>query len=68
MSRLQKKLIKMALKQHKTILPCGDKKSLEECFTQHEDTMLFWFNTHDKTTKIITINKKDIQKKEKIPA
>jgi len=54
--RLEKKMIKEAVRKHRRIYPCADKKALEECFTRHENRLLFWFNTEEKTTHVVAAN------------
>jgi len=41
-------LIERARRRCGTILPCGNRKMLEQCFTRLPDgTLSFWFNTPD---------------------
>lgn len=47
-------LIEKARMKYKRIFPCGDKKSLSECFTKEEDELIFWFNTEDDSTRVVT--------------
>ena len=56
MNEIKKTLINRARMQFKQIFPCSTKKSLRECFTIEEDLMIFWFNTEDETTHILTQN------------
>ena len=53
MNRIKQHLIKKARDTHKHIFPCMGKASLAECFTSHEDKLLFWFNTVDQSTHMI---------------
>jgi hypothetical protein len=53
MSELQQKMIDEAVREHKRIYPCTNKKDLSECFTRQGDKLLFWFNTEDRTTHVI---------------
>lgn len=53
----KKALIKKAKSKYKRIFPCGDKKTLSECFTEEDDELIFWFNTEDDSTRVLT--KKD---------
>jgi hypothetical protein len=56
MNEIKKTLINRAKMQFKLIFPCSPKKSLRECFTIEENLMIFWFNTEDDTTHILTQN------------
>jgi hypothetical protein len=56
MNEIKQKLINRAKMQFKQIYPCSTKKRLKECFTIEDDLMIFWFNTEDETTHIITQN------------
>lgn len=49
-------LIDKAINMYGNILPCGNKQSLEDCFTMYYDKIryCFWFNTIiDKSTHMI---------------
>jgi hypothetical protein len=47
-------LIAKARKLYNNISPSGNRESLEQCFTRHENKILFWFNhEHDHSTKIL---------------
>lgn len=36
------------------ILPCGDRKSLEDCFSYMGNRLVFWFNTSgDNSTRMV---------------
>lgn len=54
MNEIKQNLINRAKKQYKTIYPCSTKKKLRDCFTVEENQMIFWFNTEDDTTHILT--------------
>jgi hypothetical protein len=54
MDRVQKRIIKRALRRHKHIYPCASKTSLGECFTSCKDRLVLWYNTADKTTHAIS--------------
>ncbi len=53
MSKREKKLIKRAIKDYKTIYPCGHFDEFSKCFTEIKDELVFWFNTEDGSTHII---------------
>lgn len=54
MNELKYEMISEATQSFAAIYPCGDKKTLEDCFTMNGDQLLFWFNTEDQSTHIIT--------------
>ncbi|MCL2182289.1 MAG: hypothetical protein FWB85_02320 [Chitinispirillia bacterium] len=53
MEQLKKSMIQRARRQYKQIYPCVPKRSLQECFTTYGDEVSFWFNTADKSTRLI---------------
>ncbi|MGM0443728.1 MAG: hypothetical protein ACQEQV_06025 [Fibrobacterota bacterium] len=50
MNETMTELIDMARKKYNSIKPCGGYNNLDECFTQEEGKLFFWFNTQDKST------------------
>jgi hypothetical protein len=50
MDQIRENLINQARRQFAAIYPCGVKKSLADCFTQHNNRIVFWFNTEDHST------------------
>jgi len=50
----EQRMIDEALKRHRKIYPCSDKTDLRQCFTRDEKHYLFWFNTEDNSTHVIT--------------
>jgi hypothetical protein len=54
MNELKTDMIAKATHDYDLIFPCGNKLSLEECFTTNGDQILFWFNTEDHSTHVIT--------------
>jgi hypothetical protein len=54
MNQLKQEMIRTARKRYQAIYPCASKKSLSECFTLEEDRIVFWFNTEDSTTHVLT--------------
>ena len=54
MEQLKRSMIRQARRQYKEIYPCGCKRSLAECFTTYGGQLSFWFNTADKSTRLIT--------------
>lgn len=54
MNELKNKLIITAQEIFKIIYPCGGKRDLNDCFTIIGNKLLFWFNTEDHSTHLIT--------------
>ncbi|MFP4241892.1 MAG: hypothetical protein ACLFQB_10825 [Chitinispirillaceae bacterium] len=54
MNELKDKIINQARERYKQIFPCANKEDLGECFTTENNTLMFWFNTEDKSTHLIT--------------
>lgn len=54
MERIKTIMIKEAKKKHKKIYPCPKNKDLDSCFTKNKDMLLFWYNTEDNSTHLIT--------------
>jgi hypothetical protein len=53
MNRLKRRLIRRAKETYKTIYPCGGRSSFSECFTLHDNKVLFWFDTEDHSTHVV---------------
>jgi hypothetical protein len=53
MNAIKKTMIKKAKSRFKKVLPCGQRRNLDECFTVEKDKVLFWFNTEDESTHVI---------------
>jgi hypothetical protein len=54
MDTLKMTLLQKALNKYGKIFPCGTKNTFNECYTQFEDMILFWFDTEDHSTHIET--------------
>jgi hypothetical protein len=54
MNEQKQKMIRTAKQQYAAIYPCASKKNLGECFTFEENQIVFWFNTADSTTHVLT--------------
>ncbi len=54
MNLLKKRMIDKAVKIHRDIYPCSATQSFNDCFTVEEDTLIFWFNTKDNSTHIMS--------------
>ena len=53
-AELKQKLIQKAKDKHKDIYPCREIDNLEDSFTIHNNELIFWFNTRDLSTKIMS--------------
>ena len=54
MDEKKKNLMKRAQDRHCNIFPCGKNKDLHDCFTTYGDLLLFWLNTEDETTHLMS--------------
>lgn len=54
MSRKQLKLINKARRKYGTIYPCARKENYDQCFTQINKKLYFWFNSQDQSTHIVS--------------
>lgn len=54
MNEIQDELIETALAQFRRIFPCGNKSKIEEGFTVEGQHLLFWFNTEDNSTHLLS--------------
>ena len=54
MNEQKMKMIRKAKRQYDRIFPCSAKKNLRDCFTVEEGQILFWFNTTDESTHVLT--------------
>lgn len=43
-----------AIEMYQEIRPCGVMGSWGECFTTEGNTVVFWFNTPDESTHVLT--------------
>jgi hypothetical protein len=59
MTELEKSLVRKASEMHTAIFPCGPAKGFEQCFTQEEEKVCFWFNTGDRSTHVVCAEAKD---------
>lgn len=51
-TELKKYLIEKAKERYGIIAPAGN-KLFDECFTEYNGFLLFWFNSEDKSTRVI---------------
>ncbi len=54
MNELKTRMIKKAEKRHKKIFPCAHRAHFDDCFTNNNDFVFFWYNTEDHSTHVIT--------------
>lgn len=54
MGELERKLIKKAIRKHRKIFPCSRKGTFKASFTRETDRILFWYNTKDRSTHVIS--------------
>ena len=54
MGEVERRLIDQASRMHEKIYPCCHKRHFNDCFTRHEDQILFWYNTEDQSTHVLT--------------
>lgn len=55
MSRLEEDLIREARRKYKQIYPCASRTRLEDCFSTMGDKYVFWFNTADHSTRVVSV-------------
>lgn len=53
MEQAKVEAIKLAIRKHRKIFPCGGRKEITDCFTVEGNFLYFWFNTCDKSTHLI---------------
>ncbi len=56
MKDLKEKLISQAQRRYSFIRPCATKQKLDECFTITNGKLIFWFNTSDNSTHVMSIS------------
>lgn len=54
MTILKRNLIHQALMLHGNISPCGSRAALDDCFTEDFGQIMFWFNTCDNSTHMVS--------------
>ena len=55
MEKLKQLLIKQAKERVGEISPLHNWKNFEDCFTEHNGVLMFWYNDSTKNTKVETI-------------
>lgn len=51
----KKRLIARARKLYRTIAPCGERSTIDDCFTVDRNRLIFWFNTADESTHMMSV-------------
>ncbi|MGM0461979.1 MAG: hypothetical protein ACQEQ4_06115 [Fibrobacterota bacterium] len=54
MDHLKETLIQKAENRFTHITPCSTKRDIRDCFSVEDNRLLFWFNTSDNSTHILT--------------
>ena len=54
MNEIKYTLIGQAIEQYRDIHPVVTKQHLRDCFTTEGDLLMFWFNTSDESTHVMT--------------
>ncbi len=54
MNDIKAHLIEQARREYRRIFPCARRGDLDECFTVEGNKILFWFNTDDDSTHMVT--------------
>jgi len=54
MNAIKKQMITEAQRKYRRIFPCTQRRNLDDCFTVEGKMVIFWFNTEDYTTHILT--------------
>jgi hypothetical protein len=54
MNEKKAQLIEQARRQYRRIFPCSTNRDLDDCFTIEGSKVLFWFNTDDDSTHMVT--------------
>ena len=54
MEKIKEELIKEAIKKFKKIKPCLRHEDFSNSFTKYGNSIIFWFNTEDQTTRVLT--------------
>jgi hypothetical protein len=56
------KLIEKAISEHGKIYPCSSSVMLNDCFTEEDKKLLFWFNTEDNSTHLLEESSSEVKK------
>jgi hypothetical protein len=54
MNQMKLHLISKARELYSEIHPCTNRADLSECFTTEGDLLIFWFNTSDSSTHVMS--------------
>ena len=55
MNELKTRMIFQARETFKNIYPCGTNTEFIDCFTMMGNMLVFWFNTDDHSTHLLTL-------------
>lgn len=47
-------LVEEARSIYQDISPCGGNSTFRECFTREDGKLFFWFNTADRSTRVLS--------------
>jgi hypothetical protein len=50
----KQRMIRRALAEHREVYPCADRTDLWDCFTSEKNRLMFWFNTRDASTHMLS--------------
>jgi hypothetical protein len=56
MNELKRVMFEQARKRYDSILPCAKADSWNDCFTVEGNKLLFWFNTEDQSTHLMSFD------------
>jgi hypothetical protein len=54
-------LLEKARDLYGTVNPCSRKTAFEECFSELNDHLAFWFNTQDGSTHVVVENEEEFR-------
>jgi len=53
MSALKKEMIRKAMRRYGWISLCGGKENWDQCFSEWDSRLVFWFNSRDGSTRVV---------------
>ena len=57
MDKIKKELLETAISLYGEIQPTANRKTLEECFTEEDSTLILWFNDKTGSTRTLAQEK-----------
>jgi hypothetical protein len=54
MNEMKYDILLRAIDRYERIYPCSDRNDFNECFTVEDGRLLFWFNTEDQSTHVMS--------------